>query len=73
MADERYEFTPEQEAAIGQLITDRWGDNFQTGFDNITDNFNQGTGYPMLYSQTGPHLPVRRAVIAPDGTVLFDD
>lgn len=72
MADsERYEFTPEQEAEIGRLVIDRWGDNFQTGFDEITDTFDKGTGYPMLYSQSGPTHPVRRTVIAPDGTTVF--
>lgn len=72
MAIEKYEFTPEQEKAIGQLVTDRWGDNFQTGFDNITDNLNQGTGYPYITSQSGPVHPARRAVIAPDGEIVFD-
>jgi hypothetical protein len=59
-----YEFTDEQEEAIGQLVTDRWGDNFQTGFD-------QATTHPELFSQTGPNHPVRSAVIARDGTVIF--
>jgi hypothetical protein len=69
MSDKRYEFTPQQEEAIGQLVTDRWGDNFQTG---IVLDPGPNIGLPFLYSQTGPAHSVRRAVIAPDGTVLFD-
>lgn len=69
---QKYKFTPEQKAEIGRLVIDRWGDDFQTGFDNITDTLNQGTGFPVLWSKSSLES-ARRFVIAPDGTVAFDD
>jgi hypothetical protein len=64
--DKKYEFTDEQAGAIGELVVDRWGDNFQTGFEVGID------GNPVLWSKRNPDAPARRAVIAPDGTVTFD-
>ena len=60
----RYDFTPEQEKAIGEFVADNWGSNFQTGYEED----DQGL---YIYAQAGPKLPIKRASIDREGTVTF--
>ena len=64
-SNHHYDFTPEQEQAIGQLVTDYWNSNIQTGF-GLTERV------PHIWFQHGPSLPVQRFEIHPDGTVTKD-
>lgn len=59
---DRYEFTEQQEKAIGELVVDLWGCNFQTGYTE--------RGIPCVYAQRGPHTRVVPFSIDLDGTLL---
>lgn len=67
-----YEFTDKQEEAIGQLVVDCWGGHCQTGFthEDFADELS-GDHVPYLYTQMGPNHKIKRALIYPDGTVVF--
>lgn len=60
--DERYEFTTDQEIAIGHIVVDQWGSNIQTGIDLATE-------VPFIYAQKGPNQPIKCWNVDRDGTV----
>ena len=62
MAD-KYEWTEQQEEAIGQLVADKWGCDTQSGWD-----FDGGV--PYIYFKRSPNEPAQRYSIHPDGTVM---
>lgn len=58
-----YEFTEKHEEAIGQLVTDYWGANIQTGFAGFENKV------PYIYFQMGPNTEIMQFYVDPDGTV----
>lgn len=64
MALGAHDATPEQEKAIGQLMVDLWGSNFQTG--------RESNGALVLWSKPGPRIPARRYIITREGEVGVD-
>lgn len=61
----RYEFTPEQQAAIGQLVVDKWGGHItQTGV---------GVDAAYIYFQMTPNGRIYGYDVYPDGTVVAHD
>ena len=62
----RYEFTPEQQAAIGQLVVDKWG-------GNITQSGIGINAIPYIAFQMTPNGRVYFYDIYPDGTVVAQD
>lgn len=59
----KYDFTPEQQEAVKQLVVDHWGWNMQSGYDVQEDAM-------YLYAQEGPNLPVQGWTILVDGSVI---
>jgi hypothetical protein len=59
----RYEFTKEQEQAIGQLVIDHWGGHVQSGMNGVNHT-------PYLSIKFSHNSPVRSYEIHPDGTVV---
>lgn len=63
MAVRQYEITSEQETALGQIVADNFGANFQTSvFEK----------YLAVYFKIGPTHPVISNFIDPDGTVVTE-
>lgn len=56
-----YEFTEQQDQAIGQLVTEHWGCHFQTGFGE--------SGNPRIWIEKSKFIRWSFS-IAPDGTVI---
>lgn len=59
----KIKLTDEQTKALGEIVADNIGADFQTGFtpDDV----------PYIYWQMGPNFPVKQARIKEDGTVWF--
>jgi hypothetical protein len=70
---EGYEFTGQQEVAIGELVVDHWGDNIQTGFIVCKIRPYKGFTLPYLAAKKGPNHPVVFYQIDPDGQVTVRD
>lgn len=59
------ELTERQKQAIGKIVVDAFGDNFQTGRYAGRDD------WVYVAWQRGPHYATRMAYISPDGTIHY--
>jgi hypothetical protein len=58
---QKYEFTPEQETAIGQLVVENYKAHFQISIIG---------GVPVLYFSFKPDNRISSYCVHPDGTVV---